>query len=1485
MAKLQHTFVQGKMNKDLDERLIPNGQYRDASNVQVSTSEGADVGAVENILGNSLKNIRIDSAGTTTWPIAPSGFGLTGTTCIGSAIDTQNEKIYWFITSTTADIIFEYDQILNVVNPILVDPTGAILNFNANNFITGINIFNGLLFWTDDLNEPRVIDIATFKTGSNQGGISPLFSVPTTVYGTAFAASDITVIKLKPKTAPAFAALPSLRGNGLGAGTGVTPVTTIKDFTVSVNGADVPLLPGNSATIVCSATPLWQAGDVVVLRTFQVNEQNFKEYFEVRATVNTTPTTTTVNLTILYVTLSLTGIDYTWDCLLEEKEPMFNLSMPRFGYRWKYVNNEYSAYSPFTEAVFVPGPYSYDPSNAYNRGMENNLRSLTINGLEASPKGAVSIDILYKDSASSAIYRVDTIPATATSLTITSELIYSILPSNQLLRPYDNVPLKAKAQEVIGNRIVYGNYVQNFDIGEAVDISVNAPSTNITKLLSPEQTIKSQRAYQIGLVYLDAFGRETPVFTNDEATIIIPKLNAPKATVLSAKAEQAAPSFAKFYKFYVKDISNEYYNLILDRYYDSDDGNIWLSFPSAERNKVSIDDFLILKKQHNSNTPVTDDAKYKIIDISNEAPPSVKTFREFYTNSVVIKGTAVADQFVPITSGLKEFNFDGPTLADNPLFFNAFSDPTVIYIRFRRFANSTPKLSQYYLLDRAGFLGSTTTAYSMALAEPISVADNWLNGIGTGGKYTIEIHVEEEINSPAFEGKFFAKINRDSVFEDNVIYNFTTNPGDFETSALSPDISATIPNAPINGNPTPSIPQPNQPQEWYGWAENAAAQPSPTSAQDFQYPTIGLFKVGFGMAPYWETGTGPGNNGAGLGIVGTNFINKLIPGATIQFKGANGLFDGALYEVATVSFNTYANRGSGNFEPSRTFTFTLTEPFSDVSSNFTQMRIMKRKRTQSILFDEFTKVLGSPNGAIFETEPAEAIDLNLYYEATNALPIAGMSNFVTLPYFNAYSFGNGVESNRVRDDYNATVIGKGTKVSTVLEGDYKQERRKAGMIYGGIFNNTNGFNEVNQFIAGLKITKDLNPVYGSIQKLHARDTDLIVLMEDKCFRILADKDALFNADGSSNVATSNQVLGSITPYVGEFGISKNPESFASFGFRTYFVDKARGSVMRLSRDGLTKISSNGMSDYFVDNLKLNTTGNIIGSYDSDAGSYNVLINVPDVRTNPGENPPAFSNSTESVAFKEKVNGWTTTMSYVPESGISLNNEYYTFKNGEIWEHSNETRSNFYNTQFSSTVTPIINDAPTSVKNFKTLSYEGTAGWRAEIETDQQDGAVTNWQKREGSFYNFIKGIASTWDYNTQKGTLDTQETSVQGIGTILSITDDGGTPPVYTITIKGAINDSLQIIPSDKIYYLNVTDNKIEEVGACTAIVGPVLTVTAIGLLNTDPSANDFLFFAKDNVVNTSGIIGYFAKTKMITTDSTKEELFAVSSEVFISSE
>ena len=62
MAELKHNFTRGRMNKDADERLVPNGEYRDAMNIEVSTSEDSNVGAVQTTLGNTLKS----STGTST---------------------------------------------------------------------------------------------------------------------------------------------------------------------------------------------------------------------------------------------------------------------------------------------------------------------------------------------------------------------------------------------------------------------------------------------------------------------------------------------------------------------------------------------------------------------------------------------------------------------------------------------------------------------------------------------------------------------------------------------------------------------------------------------------------------------------------------------------------------------------------------------------------------------------------------------------------------------------------------------------------------------------------------------------------------------------------------------------------------------------------------------------------------------------------------------------------------------------------------------------------------------------------------------------------------------------------------------------------------------------------------------------------------------------------------------------------------------------
>ena len=57
MAEAKNTFIKSRMNKDLDARLIPNGEYREAFNVTISKSEGEGVGSLENILGNIYKSI------------------------------------------------------------------------------------------------------------------------------------------------------------------------------------------------------------------------------------------------------------------------------------------------------------------------------------------------------------------------------------------------------------------------------------------------------------------------------------------------------------------------------------------------------------------------------------------------------------------------------------------------------------------------------------------------------------------------------------------------------------------------------------------------------------------------------------------------------------------------------------------------------------------------------------------------------------------------------------------------------------------------------------------------------------------------------------------------------------------------------------------------------------------------------------------------------------------------------------------------------------------------------------------------------------------------------------------------------------------------------------------------------------------------------------------------------------------------------------
>ncbi len=585
MAEITNNFLQGKMNKDLDERIIPKGQYREAMNIQISTSEGSDVGSVQNIRGTK----------------ALSSIGAYDSTavCVGSIEDTLTDHIYYFVMCSDRDFIVKYNASNDKSSFLVVDLGKAVgyaerfLKFSGKQ-ITAINIIDNFLFFTDGENEPKKIDL------SKNYEYSP---------------------------------------------------GSIDHSRLFVDGVDLGYLKEEHITVIKKKP----------LRAPQIKINSSKS---------------------------------------DTKKTIFERQIPRFCVRYRYDDNQVSAFSPFTQPVFnaeyIEGYNQnnfYDKAEAYNTAMLNYIKSIEVYGFvdSSTPKDVVEIEILYKTEDSNVVYsagkvkNIDNnwsavgsylqdndlnIPDNYLNIRgyylIDSENIYAAIAEEQLLRPYDNVPKTANAQEITGNRIVYGNYTQNYDV-DTVNL---AASTVIRERENnkPYKSIKSQRSYQVGLLFGDAYGRETPIFTSENASIkVIQNLPKEVALQISATVNSDIPSWAHYYKFYVKESSGKYYNLLNERLYvpfkhsqfENEEDHVYLSFSSKDRSKVSEDDYIILKTvlKDPESFRVTKDNKYKILDINNEAPE------------------AIAYKFYDLGAGNNDNNIFTDTSEDSPGLF--VDDPSV----------------------------------------------------------------------------------------------------------------------------------------------------------------------------------------------------------------------------------------------------------------------------------------------------------------------------------------------------------------------------------------------------------------------------------------------------------------------------------------------------------------------------------------------------------------------------------------------------------------------------------------------------------------------------------------------------------------------------------------------------------------------------------------------------------------------------------------
>ena len=241
----------------------------------------------------------------------------------------------------------------------------------------------------------------------------------------------------------------------------------------------------------------------------------------------------------------------------------------------------------------------------------------------------------------------------------------------------------------------------------------------------------------------------------------------------------------------------------------------------------------------------------------------------------------------------------------------------------------------------------------------------------------------------------------------------------------------------------------------------------------------------------------------------------------------------------------------------------------------------------------------------------------------------------------------------------------------------------------------------------------------------------------------------------------------------------------------------------------------------------------------------------------------MADYTLSFLDKSEANtGWTSFHSYVPDFMVNMNNEFYTFKDGQLYIHNVEqgVRNNFYGVQYPTELEFLSNEGADIVKSFKTIEMEGSPKtWDVTVTTDTDAGHIdkSSFETKEGFNYAYIR--------RNSTDVVKPELLSVQGIGNLSSYASN-----VFTFS-----NVPSNISIGDKLYSL---------VNGSYTVVGEILnkSITTITTLSTAivPTNGTFMFVSKNPVAESYGLKGYYASVRITNNDTTPVEVFAVSSEV-----
>lgn len=1199
--KLASSFVKGRMNKSVDERLLPQGEYVDAMNIRLGSTEESEIGAIENAKGNeALTSLTYNNVALSSEAI-----------CLGSIDDSENETIYWFVhdpnnsqstTTGKVDMVVSYNTSSNaLINHVIsTDDGGGVntaLNFSETYRVNGVNIIENLLFFTDNNNQPMKINVdRTYNEPS---------------------VADLLVIVKPPSESPV--------------------VTLLK-----IGG-----------------------------------EEN---YMDTR--------------------------------------------FISFAYRYKYKDGEYSAISQFSEIAFDPQNFRLSSDTYQNEGMVNEYNSANVS-FNTGDKNVVGIDVLFKLSNQSVINVIEKFDKQdlgwgdnqTQTINFTNRKIYTTLGSGEILRLYDNVPRKAQAQTIMGNRLMYGNYVDGYDLKDSngEDCLINYD----TKLI---ETVISDTNLPI---------------TFDASAISLDPAN-PSYSVTNGRIDIDCT-----------DIANELYkgsqfNFTARIEHNSFTGG---GSPSTQQADFSITMSVVLTQDYANINNFIQSTEFK------NALEGITIPTNLSQCGTINQGVSATDQFnctiqAPLDSTGINWNKDGsgvvtvgtPLTAVNPLGTDTIRI-TIIAMRYVDAAVPGSYLYEYFGAENASasFNNVSDTKslhsdrdyevgivymddYNRSTTAIVSTNNTVFVPPGASvTKNTIEVTIPTTQKPPSWATryKFVVKpssIDYETIYSDLFFIDPTDQAtyikleGDNQTKAakgdrlrvkrdtdgaLSQRIETVIleleaqgkdfidGNVDPDGNPL-SEPaglymkvKPNGYNTQYDltsflgggvikdktdttWLQGAA-RACVAYPVYYDNPTYNSgIPIGVGNTPFipWEIPANsrviftfrmkrPGRGNACeeleyyfdkefIASVDYASLYDFVLGENIDFNtgeeisgSVNVAFNSTLFVYSgsppcsaplgtDIAFR--GGSGSGEFTPST---------LSDAGKQFFICRTPFNSCTgippkQASVWVEI-RVFTSENVLIFETLPVDS-DANTYYEGSDSYAITngnhmsgaktgdvnqdisgGIDGVVNLSLFNCFTFGNGAESYKIRDGLATPSFRLGERTTAVSEQDFKEAHRFADITYSGVYNADTNVNRLNEFNLGQINFKELEKSFGPIRVLSSRTSDILTLQEDKISYVLSSKNLLSDSTGGGAIASIPEVLGTQITRIEEYGISNNPESFVQWGYDKYFTDVKRNAVIQLTgqdrSEKLTVISEAGMRGWFRDYFILTPNKQKLGGYDPYMNEY------------------------------------------------------------------------------------------------------------------------------------------------------------------------------------------------------------------------------------------------------------------------------------------